>query len=75
LDVLVDQALEAGFKILMVRPEHVYQMMTLPLHHRDPFDRIITLRALPKSFPLPVKTVFSATTKSIWLGFAVITRL
>ncbi|MDR3183220.1 MAG: type II toxin-antitoxin system VapC family toxin [Planctomycetaceae bacterium] len=41
LDILIEQALDNDIKILMIRPEHVYTMMTLPLHHRDPFDRMI----------------------------------
>jgi PIN domain nuclease of toxin-antitoxin system len=35
-----------GFEELAVRVEHVQQLRTLPLHHRDPFDRILIAQAL-----------------------------
>ena len=40
-DVMKQIAIE-DFEILPISPEHVLQVATLPLHHRDPFDRMIT---------------------------------
>jgi PIN domain nuclease of toxin-antitoxin system len=31
---------------------HAYEMFTLPLHHRDPFDRMIIATALVEKMPL-----------------------
>ncbi len=46
-EVLFPSALEAhGFSILPIRAEHLHRYHTLPLHHRDPFDRMITAQAL-----------------------------
>jgi PIN domain nuclease of toxin-antitoxin system len=34
-----------GFRILPVTLEHVYALDSLPLHHRDPFDRLLNAQA------------------------------
>ena len=39
-DVLKQIVIE-GFEILSILPEHTLQVSNLPLHHRDPFDRIL----------------------------------
>lgn len=41
LDLLVTQ----GVDILAVQPEHVRAVRHLPLHHRDPFDRMLVAQA------------------------------
>ena len=41
LDLLVDQ----GIKILGIAPDHVRAVRDLPLHHRDPFDRMLVAQA------------------------------
>jgi PIN domain nuclease of toxin-antitoxin system len=38
--------------ILPITPQHVYRVFSLPLHHRDPFDRIIIATALTEQLPL-----------------------
>ncbi len=35
-----------GFVILPVEPNHTAVLTTLPLHHRDPFDRLIIAQAM-----------------------------
>lgn len=35
-----------GFSILPIEPPHLHRLLTLPLHHRDPFDRMIAAQAL-----------------------------
>ncbi len=30
-----------GIKLLDIRPEHLFRIEELPLHHRDPFDRLL----------------------------------
>jgi PIN domain nuclease of toxin-antitoxin system len=32
---------QLGFEIIPVNTSHILQVETLPLHHRDPFDRLI----------------------------------
>lgn len=35
-----------GFSILPIEPPHLHRLLTLPPHHRDPFDRMIVAQAL-----------------------------
>lgn len=37
--------LEDGFEILPLKFEHTKEIINLPLHHRDPFDRLIISQA------------------------------
>ena len=43
---------DAGFGWLPVRPEHVWAVRDLPLHHRDPFDRLLIAQALEERLPV-----------------------
>jgi PIN domain nuclease of toxin-antitoxin system len=38
--------------ILPFTPRHAYRMFDLPLHHRDPFDRLLIATALTEHLPL-----------------------
>ena len=40
------------FALLAVHLEHVSQVASLPFHHRDPFDRLLTAQALHEGLPL-----------------------
>jgi PIN domain nuclease of toxin-antitoxin system len=42
----------AGLDLLPVRLEHVSRVADLPLHHRDPFDRMLIAQALVEGFTL-----------------------
>lgn len=35
-----------GIEILSIKLDHVSEVATLPLHHKDPFDRLIIAQAL-----------------------------
>jgi PIN domain nuclease of toxin-antitoxin system len=35
-----------GFQLLNITPEHLLELERLPLHHRDPFDRILIAAAI-----------------------------
>jgi len=35
----------AGFALLSIRGEHAAQVAQLPMHHRDPFDRLLVSQA------------------------------
>jgi len=36
---------QANFAVLDIAPEHLIELSTLPLHHRDPFDGMLTAQA------------------------------
>ncbi|HKI38370.1 MAG TPA: type II toxin-antitoxin system VapC family toxin [Gemmataceae bacterium] len=40
------------FAILPIEPRHTSVLTTLPLHHRDPFDRLIVAQAMVENIPL-----------------------
>lgn len=35
----------AGYELLPLRPKHIHEYGTLPMHHRDPFDRMLISQA------------------------------
>jgi PIN domain nuclease of toxin-antitoxin system len=43
---IVQAACDTGFTELPVRANAAAQVMKLPLHHRDPFDRLLVAQAL-----------------------------
>ncbi|HEY4176249.1 MAG TPA: type II toxin-antitoxin system VapC family toxin [Kofleriaceae bacterium] len=45
LPQLVEGAVLRGVRLLDVRVDHTYLVETLPMHHRDPFDRILVAQA------------------------------
>jgi len=48
LDVLIEQR----FEVLSIRPEHAYATRELPMHHRDPFDRLLIAQAQAEHLPI-----------------------
>jgi PIN domain nuclease of toxin-antitoxin system len=40
-----DSVPEAGYEVLPIRSSHLNAYRTLPMHHRDPFDRILVAQA------------------------------
>ena len=46
-EVFIERAIDAnGFLILPIEPSHTSVLTALPLHHRDPFDRLIIAQAM-----------------------------
>ena len=43
---VVQDQLQNGFALLPVTLEHVLSLTPLPLHHRDPFDRLLIAQAI-----------------------------
>lgn len=43
---------DSGFELLLLQCTHIEQYMTLPLHHRDPFDRILIAQAKQEQLTL-----------------------
>jgi PIN domain nuclease of toxin-antitoxin system len=41
-----------GFHILNIEPRHTAALVTLPFHHRDPFDRLLVAQAIVESMPI-----------------------
>jgi PIN domain nuclease of toxin-antitoxin system len=44
--LISNQQVSNGLKILLVEPSHVYALQGLPDVHRDPFDRIMMAQAI-----------------------------
>ena len=36
---------EEGFSLMQLQPEHLQILMSLPLHHRDPFNHLLMAQA------------------------------
>ena len=51
----VSRLQECGYELLDVSANHVERLATLPLLHRDPFDRIIISQSLHENIPLITK--------------------
>ncbi len=47
-----DEAQEYGMEILPIRYEHILAAERLPLHHSEPFDRLIIGQAVVESLPV-----------------------
>lgn len=43
---------ENEIEILPIRLAHLSEMMKLPFHHRDPFDRLIIAQSITEDLPL-----------------------
>lgn len=41
-----------GYDLLPIAPRHIYRMSALPLHHRDPFDRLLEAQARVEDIPI-----------------------
>jgi PIN domain nuclease of toxin-antitoxin system len=49
---LVKKCAENRIEVLPVKLDHVLKIETLPMHHRDPFDRILIAQSLEENLPL-----------------------
>ena len=45
-DTVIQQIEENGMELLPIKFIHTQQLIDLPLHHRDPFDRLIIAQAM-----------------------------
>ena len=43
---------QAGYRILPIEAEHAVAVESLPLHHQDPFDRLLVAQALTEPLRL-----------------------
>jgi len=44
--IVESQLQNHGFQLLSVELNHVFRLKVLPLHHKDPFDRLLIAQAL-----------------------------
>ena len=52
-EIFITQQLNLNdFRLLDIKISHVAVVATLPLHHRDPFDRILIAQALVENIPI-----------------------
>ena len=60
-EIIQNQQMRHGLQLLPVTPEHIYALSGLPLHHKDPFDRLLIAQALTEGLPLAsVDSAFSS---------------
>jgi PIN domain nuclease of toxin-antitoxin system len=52
LDLLLEALDAAGLRELPVKREHIQALRGLPVHHRDPFDRMLVAQALAEPLHL-----------------------
>jgi PIN domain nuclease of toxin-antitoxin system len=47
-----DEMVEYGMELLPIRYEHILQLERLPLHHSEPFDRLLIAQGIAESLPI-----------------------
>lgn len=50
--LIVQQQRNSGLILLPILMEHLAPLATLPLHHRDPFDRLLIVQAMVENMPI-----------------------
>ena len=40
------------FRVLHIEPKHTAHLVIMPLHHRDPFDRLLIAQSLGENLPI-----------------------
>lgn len=51
-DLVKEQVVNNGIELLDITIEHLAVVANLPLHHRDPFDRLIIAQAIVEEIPI-----------------------
>ena len=49
---LTEQLQQNGFGVLPIVLPHIFLVVNLPFHHRDPFDRILAAQSLMENIPI-----------------------
>ena len=65
---IIDTMNENDFILQNVNPAHIWELEKLPLHHRDPFDRIIVATAIAENWYLISKdeNIALYSVKTLW---------
>jgi PIN domain nuclease of toxin-antitoxin system len=60
-DFVQHAVFDNGFAVLPIEPRHTAQLIGLPFHHRDPFDRLLIAQAMADNLPIvSVDPIFDA---------------
>jgi PIN domain nuclease of toxin-antitoxin system len=51
-DILVEKLYENRVEMLDISLDHIEILASLPLHHRDPFDRLIIAQGIVENIPI-----------------------
>lgn len=51
-ELVDEQVINNGIELLSITTEHLAVIANLPLHHRDPFDRLIIAQAMVEQIPV-----------------------
>src|SRR5215210_9090278 len=51
-DFMRDAIDRNGFHYLHIEPRHTVALVSLPYHHRDPFDRLLVAQAMVEAIPV-----------------------
>lgn len=51
-ELVREQQEQNGFEILPITLNHVLELENLPMHHKDPFDRLLIAQAQTENLPL-----------------------
>jgi PIN domain nuclease of toxin-antitoxin system len=52
-DVFIEREIQGSdFRILPIEPKHAAALITLPFHHRDPFDGLLIAQAIVEAIPI-----------------------
>ncbi len=49
--LIPQQLIENDMQLLPIEVPHLYQLVQLPFHHRDPFDRLLIAQSIVESLP------------------------
>ena len=52
VDVIIDEQINNGFQLLPINLSHALYLENLPLHHKDPFDRLLISQAVVENITL-----------------------
>lgn len=63
-----DQVRQWGLKPLMIERSHLYRVVELPQHHRDPFDRLLVAQAIEAGLTIatPDEQVHRYPVATLW---------
>lgn len=51
-DFVAEEIIQSSIKLLNIKLEHLNIHSTLPLHHKDPFDRLIIAQSIVEEIPI-----------------------
>lgn len=51
-DIITEQQTVNNLQILPITAEHIYELESLPFHHKDPFDRLLIAQAAVENFTI-----------------------